>query len=67
MAFSLARSAHNATNLLHSLIYFAPEAEQPAPGGRGHSRGLGGHICALTSAGLSGIEALVCSSSVRTS
>jgi hypothetical protein len=28
MAFSLARSAHNATNVLHSLIYFAPEAEQ---------------------------------------
>jgi hypothetical protein len=28
MAFSLARSAHNATNVLHSLIYFVPEAEQ---------------------------------------
>ena len=28
MAFSLVRSAHNATNVLHSLIYFAPEAEQ---------------------------------------
>jgi hypothetical protein len=28
MAFSLARNAHNATNVLHSLIYFAPEAEQ---------------------------------------
>ena len=28
MALSLARSAHNATNSLHSLIYFAPEAEQ---------------------------------------
>ena len=28
MAFSLARSAHNATNSLHSLIYFAPETEQ---------------------------------------
>ena len=28
MASSLARSAHNATNSLHSLIYFAPEAEQ---------------------------------------
>ena len=32
MAFSLARSAHNATNLLHSLIYFAPEAEQQFTG-----------------------------------
>jgi hypothetical protein len=28
MAFSLARGAHNATNSLHSLIYFAPELEQ---------------------------------------
>jgi len=28
MAFSLARGAHNATNSLHSLIYFAPETEQ---------------------------------------
>ena len=28
MAFTLARSAHNATNSLHSLIYFAPETEQ---------------------------------------
>ena len=28
MASSLARSVHNATNSLHSLIYFAPEAEQ---------------------------------------
>jgi hypothetical protein len=28
MASSLDRSAHNATNSLHSLIYFAPEAEQ---------------------------------------
>lgn len=28
MASSLARSAHNATNSLHSLIYFAPEAER---------------------------------------
>jgi hypothetical protein len=28
MAFSLARSAHNATNSLHSLIYFVPETEQ---------------------------------------
>ena len=28
MASSLARSAHNATNSLHSLIYFAPETEQ---------------------------------------
>jgi hypothetical protein len=28
MAYSLARSAYNATNVLHSLIYFAPEAEQ---------------------------------------
>jgi hypothetical protein len=28
MAFSLVRSAHNATNLLHSLIYFVPETEQ---------------------------------------
>jgi hypothetical protein len=27
MASTLARSAHNATNSLHSLIYFAPEAE----------------------------------------
>ena len=27
MASSLARSAHNATNSLHSLIYFAPETE----------------------------------------
>jgi hypothetical protein len=32
MAFSLARSAHNATNVLHSLIYFAPEAEQQFTG-----------------------------------
>ncbi|HEY3881147.1 MAG TPA: hypothetical protein VGM12_21350 [Trebonia sp.] len=28
MAFSLARSAHNATNSLHSLTYFVPETEQ---------------------------------------
>ncbi len=28
MAAPLARRAHNATNALHSLIYFAPEAEQ---------------------------------------
>jgi hypothetical protein len=28
MAFSLARGAHNATNSLHSLIYFAPELEE---------------------------------------
>src|SRR5258708_22822709 len=28
MAFSLARSAHNATNSLHSLIYFVPETDQ---------------------------------------
>ena len=28
MASSLARSGHNATNSLHSLIYFAPETEQ---------------------------------------
>jgi hypothetical protein len=28
MAFSLARSAHNATNSLHSLSYFVPETEQ---------------------------------------
>src|SRR3984893_18519184 len=28
MAFTLARSAHNATNSLHSLIYFVPETEQ---------------------------------------
>jgi hypothetical protein len=28
MASSLARRAHNATNLLHSLVYFAPETEQ---------------------------------------
>lgn len=28
----LARSAHNATNVLHSLIYFAPEAEQQFTG-----------------------------------
>jgi len=28
MALSLVRSAHNATNSLHSLIYFVPEAEQ---------------------------------------
>ena len=27
MASSLTRSAHNATNSLHSLIYFAPETE----------------------------------------
>jgi len=32
MAFSLARSANNATNVLHSLIYFAPEAEQQFTG-----------------------------------
>src|ERR1700761_2543023 len=32
MAFSLARSAHNATNSLHSLIYFAPETEQRLTG-----------------------------------
>jgi hypothetical protein len=32
MAFSLTRSAHNATNVLHSLIYFAPEAEQQFTG-----------------------------------
>jgi hypothetical protein len=28
MASSLARGAHNATNSLHSLIYFVPETEQ---------------------------------------
>jgi hypothetical protein len=28
MAFSLARSAHNATNSVHSLIYFAPELDE---------------------------------------
>jgi hypothetical protein len=28
MASSIARSAHNATNSLHSLVYFAPETEQ---------------------------------------
>jgi hypothetical protein len=28
MAYSLARSAHNATNSLHSLIYFVPELDQ---------------------------------------
>jgi len=28
MASSLARSAHNATNSLHSLVYFAPETER---------------------------------------
>jgi hypothetical protein len=28
MAFSVARSAHNATNSLHSLVYFVPETEQ---------------------------------------
>jgi hypothetical protein len=32
MAFSLARSAHNATNSLHSLIYFVPETEQHLTG-----------------------------------
>jgi Helix-turn-helix family len=32
MAFSLARSAHNATNSLHSLIYFVPETEQQLTG-----------------------------------
>ena len=32
MAFSGARSAHNATNNLHSLVYFAPETEQQLTG-----------------------------------
>jgi hypothetical protein len=32
MASSLARSAHNATNSLHSLVYFAPETEQELTG-----------------------------------
>jgi hypothetical protein len=32
MTFSLARSAHDATNLLHSLIYFVPETEQELTG-----------------------------------
>jgi hypothetical protein len=32
MSFSLARSGHDATNLLHSLIYFVPEAEQELTG-----------------------------------
>ena len=32
MTFSLARSGHDATNLLHSLIYFAPETEQELTG-----------------------------------
>jgi hypothetical protein len=32
MSFSLARSGHDATNLLHSLIYFAPETEQELTG-----------------------------------
>jgi len=32
MAFSLARSAHNATNSLHSLIYFVPETDQQLTG-----------------------------------
>ena len=32
MASSLARSAYNATTVLHSLIYFAPEAEQQFTG-----------------------------------
>ena len=32
MTLSLARSAHDATNLLHSLIYFAPETEQELTG-----------------------------------
>jgi hypothetical protein len=32
MAFSPARSAHNATNALHSLIYFVPETEQQLTG-----------------------------------
>ena len=32
MASSLARRGHNATNSLHSLIYFAPEAEQELTG-----------------------------------
>jgi hypothetical protein len=30
MTAPLVRQAHDATNVLHSLIYFAPEAEQPA-------------------------------------
>jgi hypothetical protein len=41
MALSRARSAHNATNSLHSLIYFAPETEQ-------HLTGIGlrpGRMC----------------------
>jgi hypothetical protein len=32
MASSLARSAHNATNSLHSLVYFAPETERELTG-----------------------------------
>jgi hypothetical protein len=32
MSSSLARSAHNATNSLHSLVYFAPETEQRLTG-----------------------------------
>jgi len=32
MALSLARSAHDATNLLHSLIYFVPETERELTG-----------------------------------
>jgi hypothetical protein len=32
MASSLARRGHNATNLLHSLIYFVPETEQQLTG-----------------------------------
>jgi hypothetical protein len=32
MAYSLARSAHNATNSLHSLIYFVPELDQQLTG-----------------------------------
>ena len=32
MTFSLARSGHDATNLLHSLIYFVPETEQELTG-----------------------------------
>jgi hypothetical protein len=32
MAFPLAHSAHNATNSLHSLIYFVPETEQHLTG-----------------------------------
>ena len=32
MSFSLARRGHDATNLLHSLIYFVPETEQELTG-----------------------------------